>query len=157
MFCSNRCQRIEKFPKGMSIRTWPRAVQEADYVLGNIETTTATTLRSNSRSVLKVELAALEMRAHPKDTDIEEILADMPRGEQNRHPTEKQYSIRCPSFGLGNCTKTFCVAKKSFDLRPVNSNGTSNQMYVHWSNNFKGLYDTNKITHLVLKIADNHL
>ena len=73
----------------MSIRTWLRAVQEAEYVLGKSETNTATTLRSNSRSVPKVKLAALDMRAHPKDEDIEEILADIPRGEQNRHPTEK--------------------------------------------------------------------
>ena len=36
IFCSNKCQRIENYSQGVSIRTWLRAVQEADYVLGNI-------------------------------------------------------------------------------------------------------------------------
>ena len=88
------------------------SVQEADYVLEKIETKTSTTPRDKSESVLKVKLAALEMREHPKDADIEEIMADIPRGEQNRHPTEKQYSIQCPYFGLWNFTNTLYVAKK---------------------------------------------
>ena len=122
-----------------------------------IETNTATTPRAKSRSVLKVKLEALEMRAHPKDVDIEEILSDISWGEQNRHPVEKQYSIKCPSFGLGNCTKTFFVAKKSFDLRLVNSDGTINQISLHWYNHVNSLYDTKKIPHLVLKILDNQI
>ena len=65
----------------MSIRTWLRSVQEDGYVLGNIETNTTTTPRAKSRSVLKFKLAALEIRAHPKNADIEEILDDMTRGE----------------------------------------------------------------------------
>ena len=156
MFCPNKCQRSEMFSQGVSTRKWLRAVQEADYVLGNIETKTATTPRAKSRSVLKVKLAALDMRAHQKDADIEEILADIPRCEQNRHPTEKQHSIQCTSFGLGNCTKTFYVANKLFDIHPMNSDGTINHMSMHCSNNLKGLYYTKKISHLVLKIADNH-
>ena len=97
------------------------------------------------------------MRAHPKDADIDEILSYIPKGVKNRNPTEKQYYIQCPSFGLGNCTNTFFVANKWFDLRTVNSDGISNQISVRWSNHFKGLYDTNKISHLVLRMADNHL
>ena len=157
MFCSNKCQCIEKVPQGMSIITWLRSEQEAWYVLGKIETKTDTTPRVKSRSVLKAKLENLEMRAHLKDADIEEILAYITRGEWKRHPTEKHYSIQCPSFGLDYCTKTLCVAKKWFYLHPVNSDGTINQMYVHWYNHFKGLYDTNKIPHLVLKMEDNHL
>ena len=84
----------------MSISTWMRAVQVSDYVLENIETKTATTPGAKSWSVLKVKLEDIEMRAHTKDVDIEEILSDIPRGEQNRHPMEKQYSILCPYFGL---------------------------------------------------------
>ena len=37
------------------------------------------------------------------------------------------------------------------------SDGTSNQMSVHWSNNYKGLYYTNKIPHLILNMEYNHL
>ena len=144
-------------PQVMSIRTWLRAVHEGNYVLGNIETKTTKTPRAKSRSVLKAKLAAFEMRAHPKDADIEEILDDISRGEQNRNWTEKQYSIHCPSFGLWKCTKTLCVLKNSFDLHPINSDGTINQMSMHWSNHFKGLYYTNKIPHLVLNMADKHL
>ena len=69
---------------------------------------------------------ALEIRAHPKDADIEEILAVIPRGGHNINPTEKQYSIQCPYFVVVNCTNIFCVAKNWFDLRPMNSDGTSN-------------------------------
>ena len=49
------------------------------------------------------------------------------------------------------------MAKKWWDLRPLNSYGTSNQIYVHWSNHFKGLYDTNIIPHLVFNMEDNPL
>ena len=110
MFYSTKRQHIGKVSQGVSIRKWLREVQEAGYVLGNIETKTAATPRANSRSVLKAKLATLDMRAHIKNADIEEILADITRGEQNRNPMEKQYYMQCPSFGLGNCTKKFCVA-----------------------------------------------
>ena len=149
--------KTSKLPQGVSIRAWLRVVQEAGYISGQIKTKTATTPRAKSRSVLNAKLAYLEMMAHPKNDNIEEILADILRGEQNRNPTEKQYSIPCPSFGLGNCTKTFCVAKKWWDLLPLNSDGTSNQISVHLYNHFKELYDTKKIPHLVLKMADNHI
>ena len=109
----------------MSIRTWLRSVQEYGYVLGNIETKTDTNPRAKSRSVLKSKLAALEIRAHPKNVDIEEILSGIPMGEQNINPMEKQYSIPCPSFVLVGCTKTFYVAKKLWYLRPLNSDGIS--------------------------------
>ena len=147
---------VLKVPKGGSIRTLLMDVQESGHVLGKIETKTATTPRANLRSVLKAKLAALEMRAHLKDGDIEEILADITKGEKNRNPMEKKYSIQCPSFQLGNCTRTFSVSKKWFDLRPMNSDGTSNQMSVLWSNHFKGLYNTKRKPHLILKMVDNH-
>ena len=70
------------------------------------------TPRAKSRSALKAKLEALEMKAHPKNADIEEILAGIPRGEQNRYTMEKHYSIPCTYFGLGNCTNMLCVAKK---------------------------------------------
>ena len=88
--------------------------------------------------------------------DIEEIMDDIPRGEKNRNPEEKQYYIQCTSFGLGNCTKTFCVANKWWDLRPLNIDGTSNQFSVYWSNHFTDQYGTKKIPQLVLKMEDNH-
>ena len=153
---SNKCHCIEKVPQGMSTITWLRLVQDYGYVFVNIETKTATTPRAKSRSVLKFKLESLEMRAHPKDADIEKILVDIPSIDQNRHPSEKQYSIQCPSFELGNCTNTFYVENQLFDLRPINSDGTINHMSVHQSNHFKELYDTKKIPHLVLKMAGNH-
>ena len=110
----------------MSIRTCIRSVQESGYVLGKIETKTSPTPRENSRYVLKTRLAALDMRLHPKNADTEEILDDIPRGELNRNPTEKQYSIQCPSFGFWNFTKTLCVEKKWFNLHPMNIDGASN-------------------------------
>ena len=96
----------------MPIRTWLRAVQEAGYVLGKIETKTTTTPRARSRSIIQAKLASLEMKAHPKDADVDVILADLPKGERNKNPNDNQYSIKCPSFGFPKCTKTFCGAKK---------------------------------------------
>ena len=157
MFFSNKRQRIEKVPKYVSIRTWLRAVQEYGYVLGKIETNIAATTRVRSRSLLHNKLAALEMKAHPMDADVNVIIADLPKGERNRNPTDNQYSIKCPSFGWSKCTKTFCVDKKWWDIRPLNSDGTSNQLSVHWSSHFKGFYDTKEIPHLVLKMVDNYL
>ena len=89
MFRSNKQQRIEKSPKVVSIRIWLRSVQEDGCVLGKIETKTATTPRAKSRSILQTKLAALEMREHPKDVDVDVILADLPKGEQNINPTEQ--------------------------------------------------------------------
>ena len=65
----------------MPIRTWLRPVQESGYVLGKINTKTSTTPRARSSFVLQVKLAALEMKAHPKDAYIDVILADLPKGK----------------------------------------------------------------------------
>ena len=134
-----------------------RSVQEARYVLGHIDTKTATNPRVKSRYFLKAKLAVLKIRAHPNNAEIEKILDDISKGEQNRNPTEKQYSIPCPPFWLVNCTKNYCVSKKWWDILPLNNDGTSNHLSVNWSNHFKGLYDTNKIPHLVFNMADNHI
>ena len=157
MYYSNKQQRIEIFPKGVSIRTWLRSVQEAGYVLGKIETKTATSPKARSSSVLQAKLLALEIKAHPKDANSYVIITDLPKCGQNRKPNDNQYSINVPSFGLSNCTKTFCDAKKWWDIRPLNSDGTSKEISVHWASHFKVLYDTKEISLLVLKMADNHL
>ena len=91
MCCYNKGQRIEKVLKGVSINTCLRAVQEAGYLLSKIETKTATTSWARSRSVLQAKLASLEMKAHPKDADVDVILADLPKGERNKNPTDNQY------------------------------------------------------------------
>ena len=126
MYHSNKQQQIEKVPKGVSIKTWLRAFQEAGYVLGKIETKTAMSLRARSRSVLQANLLALEIKAIPEDVDVSVLFADVPKGEPIRNPPKTQYSIKCHYFGLSRCTKTFCVAKKWWDIRFLNSDGTSN-------------------------------
>ena len=112
MVISNKNKSIKKLPQYIPIRTWLKEVQEAGYALGQIKTKTATTPRAKSRPFLKEIFSALEMRAHTKNSDIEEILSDITKGERNRKPTEKHYSIPCPSFGLGRCIKMLCVTKK---------------------------------------------
>ena len=156
MYLSNKIQRMEEFPDGVFIKTWVRAVQEAGFVLGKTKTRTATSPRARSRYVLQPKLLALDMKAITKDANVHVLIADVPKVEQNRIMTKKN-SIQCPSYGLSSCTKTFCVAKKWWDIRPKNSNGTSNQISVHWSSHFKGLYDKKKIPLLVTKMANNHL
>ena len=157
MYRSKKRQKIEQVPNFVSLETWLRAVQESGFVLGEIETKTATSPRDRLRSVLQAKLLALEMKALPKDYNVDVLIADVPKGERNRNPTRNQYSIQCPSFGLSSCTKTLCVAKKWWDIRPLNSDGTSTQISVHWSSHFKGLFKKKKITLSVMKMADNHL
>ena len=157
MYCSNKLKRIEKVPKGVSIKTCLREVQEARYVLVKIETKTATSPRARSRSVLQAKLLALEMKALPKDADVNVLIVDVPKGERNRNLTKNQYFIKRPSFGLSSCTKRFCVTNKWWDIRPLNSDGAINHISVHWSGHFKGLYDTKEIPILVMKMAYNHL
>ena len=112
--------------------------------------------RVRSRSVLQAKLLDLEIKALPKDANVDVLIADIPKGEQNQNPTKNQYSIQCPSFGLTSCTKTSCVAKKWWEIHPKNSDGSSKNILVHWSSHFKGLYDNKKILILVMKMADNH-
>ena len=139
------------------MNTWPNEVQEARYVLGKIETKTATSPRSRSRSVLQAKLLALEIKTLPKDSNVDVLISDVPQGESNRNLTNNQYSIKFPSFGLSRCTKMLCVPKKWWDIHSLNSVGRSNQISVHWSSHFKGLYHKKEIPLLVLKMEDNHL
>ena len=157
MYRSNKRQRIEQFPNGVSLKTWERAVQEDVFLLGKVQTNMATSPRARSRSVLQAKLLALEMKALPNDANINVLITNVPKGDWNRNTNIKKYSIQCPYFGLSSCTKTFCVAKKWWNIRPLNSEGTSNQILVHWSSHFKGLYDKKKIPLSVTKMADNRL
>ena len=75
MYFSNKHQHILKFPKGVSIRTWLRSVQESGYVLGKVEMNTYTSPRARSQYVLQAKLADLEIKAHPKDADFDVIIA----------------------------------------------------------------------------------
>ena len=85
-------------------------MQEAVFVLGKIDINKVTSPRARSRSILQAKLLALEMKALPKNANVKLLLADTPKGERNRNPMEDQESIKCPSYGLFDCTKTFCVA-----------------------------------------------
>ena len=125
--------------------------------MGKIETQKVTSPRARSRSVLQAKLLALEIKALLNDANVDVLLADTPKCERNRNPTEDQVSIRCPYYGLSNCTKTFCVANFWWGIRPKNSSGTINLLLVYWSSYFKGLYDQKKIPLAVMKMADNHL
>ena len=60
-----------------------RAVQEAGFVLGKIETKTATSPRERSSSVIQDKLLALEMKASPKDYNVDVLITYVPKGEQN--------------------------------------------------------------------------
>ena len=134
-----------------------REVQEAGYVLGNIETKTSMSPRARLQSVFQAKLLALDMKALPEDADVDVLIVYVSKSKRNQNPTNNQYYIKCPYFGLSSCTKTFCVAKKWGDMHPLNNDGTSKQISVHWYSHFKGLYNTKEIPPLVLKMADNHM
>ena len=73
---------------------------------------TTSTPKIRSRSVLKENLAVLEIKASSTKADIEIILDGVPKGEINQTLAENQYSVKWPSFGLGHCTKLFYVTKE---------------------------------------------
>ena len=90
MACSKKRQRIEEVPDGVCLNTWVRAVQEAAFVLGKIETKKVTSPRARSRSVLQAQLLALEIKEPPTDTNVDVLIADTPKGERNQNPTKNQ-------------------------------------------------------------------
>ena len=157
MVRSKKRKRIEEVPQGVHLNTWMSAVQEAGFVLGKIDTDNFMSPRARSSSILQAKLLALEIKALPKNANVKLLLANTPKGEHNLNPTEDQESIKCPSYGLSNCTKTFCVAKSLWVIRPKDSNGASKLLSVHWSSYFKILYDQKQIPLGVMKMADNNL
>ena len=70
-------------------------------------------------------------------------------------PKEIQYSVNYPYYEFVHCTKLLYWSKKWWYFRPLNSEGTSNNIYVHWANHFKVLYDKKKINHGTLKMEYN--
>ena len=109
------------------------------------------------RYVLKANMVVLEIKASDSKADIEVNIAYVPKGVRNWTPMVSQYSVQYHYYGLGHCTKSFCMAKKWRYLRPLNSDGTRNIISVHWANHFKELCDTKKLIHGKFKMADNHL
>ena len=89
MYCSNKRQRIEQVLNVLSLNKWVITVKEAGFVLGKIERKTATSPSTSSRSVLQANLLALEMKALLKDANIDVLITNVPKGEQNRNPIKK--------------------------------------------------------------------
>ena len=88
-------------------------------------------------------MLVLEMKASSKiGTDLETILADVPKGERNGRPTKDQYLVKCPSYGIGYFTRMFCVSNKWWDLQPCNIEQTSDILSCNLSNNLKGIDKT---------------
>ena len=48
------------------------------------------------------------------------------------------------------------MTKKWWYHQPYNSDNTSKLKSLHWSNNFKGLYEKKKINHVTTKMDYNH-
>ena len=90
MYRSNNRQRTEQVPDGVSLNTWVRAVQESGFVLGNIETKTATSQTARSQYALQTKLLALENKALSKDANVDVLIADVPKDNWNRNPTKNQ-------------------------------------------------------------------
>ena len=90
MVHSKKKNSIEEVPHGVKVSTWLKAVQEATFVLGKIETDVVTSPRARSRSIIRAKFLALEMKALPKNANVDCLLSDTPKGERNRNPTEDQ-------------------------------------------------------------------
>ena len=86
-------------------KKWLRAVQESGYVLWQIGAKTAMTPRVKSRSVLKAKLAVLKIQEHPKNSKIEEIMADIPKGEINQTRQKSSIPYHVPPLVWGITTR----------------------------------------------------
>ena len=157
MVHSNKKKRIEEVPHGVKVSTWLTSVQVAAFVLGKIETNKVTSPRARSSSIIQAKFLAMEMKALLKNANVKLLLANTPKCERNRNPTEDQETIQCPLYSYSNWTKTFCVSKSWWGICPKDSNGDSNLVSIHWSIYFKGIYNKNKIPHGTMKMADNHI
>ena len=90
MVHSKKKKRMGEVPHGVKFSTGLKAVQEATFVLGKIETDVVTSPRARSRSIIRDKLLALEIKALPKNANVDCLLADTPKGERNRNTTEDQ-------------------------------------------------------------------
>ena len=82
MFC-NKSKRIEESLPCVPIKKWVIAVQENGYVLGQLGAINASTPMVKSWSVLKAKLAVLDTEEFSTKDNIDEILADILKGEIN--------------------------------------------------------------------------
>ena len=57
---------------------------------------------------------------------IDVILVDVSKGESNRNPMKDQHIVEGLSHSINECAKNFCVANKWLDLRPLNTDVSSN-------------------------------
>ena len=90
MVCSKNRHRIEERPHGVRLNNLLRAMQEAAFVLGKIDTKNFTSPRARSRSIIQPKLLALEIKTLPKDANVNVLLADTPKGERNQNTTGYQ-------------------------------------------------------------------
>ena len=83
MICCNKHKSIENSPQDFSIRRWVLSVQEDGYALRHLFDNTASTPSFKYRHFLKEKLAVYEVKESSTKSDIEMILADIPKGERN--------------------------------------------------------------------------
>ena len=136
-------------PQVVKLDILMEAVTEASYMLGllcnddilNLKPS----LKSKSRSSKKARVALTSMKSfHLKGGDLGVILADVPKCERNCKPTKHQCVVRCLSYGIYDCSKTFCVSNNWWDK-------------CHWGHHLKRLHEEGNTEINTLKMADNHL
>ena len=59
--------------------------------------------------------------------------------------------------GYFDCSETFCVSKKWWDDRPLNSDGKYDLLTNHWGHYFNRIREEGKIEINTLNMADNYL
>ena len=104
-----------------------------------------------------MKLEVYEMKAYSTKANIDVILSGVLKGRGIEPRQEVGTQSSAPSYWLSHWSKSLYVAKKWWGVRPLNSDCTSNIISSQWENHFKGLCDTKKIIHSMLKMVDNHL
>ena len=102
-------------PPGVYVGTWMQVVTESSSALEQLfpqailteEQNPKPKLRSSKKARVYVNLIA---SFHVNEGYLVVILADVPKCERNWKPTEDQYVIEGPSYGIDDFDKTFLVS-----------------------------------------------
>ena len=92
MVCSKKRKSIDMSPMVcVSIHGWVKC-KRLRLSWARLRPKKVTPPRARSRSVLQAKLLELEIKALLKDANVDVLIANTPKGEQNRNPTKKSFN-----------------------------------------------------------------
>ena len=162
MRCKHKSKGLDVPLKGLKLGIWMEIVTEASSMLGLLCTDEILNLepipKAKSRSSKKARVALTSMEYfHVKGRDLKVNIEDVSKCERNRKPRKYQCIVCCLSYMIYDCSKLFCVSKRWWGKRPLDSDGKYDLLTNHWGYNFKRLHEEVKIEINTFKMDENHL